>query len=106
MNPESSEPSSSTPRVRAVGPPNNMAVFNCRVIVAGSAESGEFTARGGDLAGIHAQGSSQREAMQAAVSAFKAKVAQWYVRGEEIPWVEPPEQPRAGEREFYVAVHL
>lgn len=99
-----SEPHS--PQVRLIGEPQPVPVFNCRVIVAPRDAAGKVVARAAELADLSAVGDSDREALQKVVAAFKAKVAQHVAAGEEIPWARPGDTPQAGEREYFVAVHL
>lgn len=93
------------PRVRLIGEPQSVPVFNCRVIVSRDA-NGKFTARAAELADLSTSGASQREALQKLIPAFKSKMAAYVASGAEIPWIKPGDQPRPGETELYVAVHL
>jgi hypothetical protein len=80
-------------------------VFNCVVDLQPAGPDGTVVARVMNLAGIEATGRSQREALAAAVGAFKAEVSRLYAAGQEIPWlVEPP--PASGAARRLIAVHL
>jgi hypothetical protein len=93
------------PRVRLIGEPQSVPVFNCRVIVSRAA-AGNFVARAAELADLSASGDSQREALQKLVTAFKARLAAHHASGDEIPWIKPGQQAQPGETELFVAVHL
>ncbi|HZL87185.1 MAG TPA: hypothetical protein VFB96_02315 [Pirellulaceae bacterium] len=81
-------------------------VYNCVVIVSPRDEQGLVRARCATVAGLEAAGHSEREALSQVVSAFKATIARHLAAGLPIPWVEPPEQPAAGEQQRFIAVHL
>ncbi len=78
--------------------------FTCLVYVANV--DGTITARVVNLDGIEASGSSERDVLGKIVPAFKKRVAELMSGGEEIPWIDPPEPPRAGEQKRIVPVHL
>jgi hypothetical protein len=79
-------------------------VFNC-VVHVGHADDGQVVARVANLAGIEARGRGEREALAAAVAAFKGAVSKYHAAGEAIPWVA--ELPlNAGESKRLIAVHL
>jgi predicted RNase H-like HicB family nuclease len=79
-------------------------VFNCVVHVSPPAD-GIVVARVVNLAGIEGRGRSEREALAQAVAAFKAAVSQYHAAGEAIPWLNPSD-PRLGESQRLIAVHL
>jgi len=93
------------PRVRVIGEPQSVPVFNCRVIVSHDAD-GKFTARAAELVDLSATGDSQREVLQKLVTAFKAQIAAYVAAGEEIPWIKPGHQRQPEESELFIAVHL
>lgn len=99
-------PDSESPKVRLIGEPESVPVFNCRVIVSPRDAAGKVVARAAELAELSAAGDTDREALQKVVAAFKAKVAAHVKAGEDIPWIRPGDTPHAGEREYFVAVHL
>ena len=81
-------------------------VFNCVLHVAEPDAAGMIIARAANLSGIAGQGRMRREAIAAAVSAFKAAVAGHHARGEAIPFILSPARPAPGETELLIAVHL
>lgn len=99
-------PDSESPRVRLIGEPESVPVFNCRVIVSPRDADGKVVARAAELAELLAAGETDREALQKVVAAFKAKMTAHVQAGEDIPWIRPGDTPQTGEREYFVAVHL
>jgi hypothetical protein len=93
-------------RVRPVGPPTDVPVYNCRVYVAPRNEQGVVVARAANLADVVGEGDSEREALQQVVARFKAKVQQFRDGQQEIPWIQPVPAPEPGETERWLAVHL
>lgn len=85
--------------------PQNVPVFNCVVHVAPADIDGTIVARVANLPGLEGRGRSEREALAAAVAAFKATVAAKTAAGETIPFIEPPPPP-AGQTQRLIAVHL
>src|SRR5262245_39405028 len=81
-------------------------VYNCVVIVSPRDEQGFVRARCATVAGLEAMGKSERDALSQVVSSFKATIARHLAAGLAIPWVEPPQQPAAGEQQRFIAVHL
>ena len=81
-------------------------VYNCLVLVAPRNAAGLVVARAANLAGLSAEGSSEREALQKLVPAFKAALAAYHAGGEPIPWLDPPHAPEPGEQQRWIAVHL
>lgn len=80
-------------------------VFNCVVDIAPSGPDGAIVARVINLAGIETTGRSEREALAAAVTAFKAEVGRLHSAGKNISWIA--EQPPAnGASRRLIAVHL
>ena len=84
---------------------NPVPVFNCVVHVAPPDAEGVVVARVANLPGLEGRGKSEREALAAAVTAFKAAVAAKTAAGEQLPFVEPPPPP-AGQTQRLIAVHL
>ena len=99
-------PDANSPRVRLIGDPQSVPVFNCRVIVSQRDAQGKIVARAAELADLSATGDTDREALQKLVAEFKAKMAAYVAAQEEIPWIRPGLSPGVGEREFFVPVHL
>jgi hypothetical protein len=81
-------------------------VFDCRVFVTSPDDRGVVRARCGNLAGVTAEGPSEREALLRLVARFKDVVRRHLEAGEPIPWVEPCPEPDAGERPRWIPVHL
>lgn len=94
------------PRVRPLGPPKNVPVFNCRVLVSPRNGEGVIVARAAEIAGIEGRGESEREALQQVVAAFKSLVAQFHQAGTPIPWLDPPHAKQPDDQERFIAVHL
>jgi hypothetical protein len=94
------------PRVKLIGEPQAVPVFNCRVIVSPRDTNGKIIARAAELANLSVVADADREALQKLVAAFKTRMAAHVAAGEEIPWVRPGEKPQPGEKELFVAVHL
>lgn len=92
--------------MRHVSPPESVPVFNCLVHVAPRNGAGLVVARAANLAGLSAEGKTEREALQKLVPAFKSALAAFVERGEAIPWLNPPESPQPGEQQRWIAVHL
>ena len=97
-----SEPSDPLARMKSPDVP----VYNCVVIVSPRHEAGLVPARCATIAGINAAGKSEREALAVVVAAFKATIARHLAADLPSPWIEPQEQPAAGEQQRFVAVHL
>ncbi|MEQ8789090.1 MAG: hypothetical protein RIC55_22450 [Pirellulaceae bacterium] len=94
------------PRVRPLGPPTDVPVYNCRVYVAPRNEAGVIVARAANLAEVAGLGESEREALQQIVALFKVKLAAFREAKQEIPWIDPVPPPEPGESERWIAVHL
>ncbi len=86
--------------------PGDVPVFNCHVYLSSPDEQGLITARVATLAGMVAQGRSEREALRNIVQRFKSLVAGHTARGEPIPWLDKPCAKGPGEAERFVPVHL
>jgi hypothetical protein len=86
--------------------PLGVPVFNCVVNVAPPTAEGIVVATAANLAGIAAQGKSEREALAAVVAQFKAAMSRYHASGAAIPWLEPPAPPGRGEVQRLIAVHL
>jgi hypothetical protein len=93
-------------RVRPVGPPSEVPVYNCRVYVARRNEQGLVVARAANLADVVGCGESEREALQQVVARFKTRIQQCRDGQQEIPWIQPVPAPEPGETERWLAVHL
>ncbi len=94
---------SQPPVVRNLG---TVPVYNCHVYLSGSVGSGPITARGASLPEVQATGSTEREALQNVVRAFKETIGRYTAAGQTIPWVDPPLPAAAGDRPRWVPVHF
>jgi hypothetical protein len=81
-------------------------VFNCLVILGKPDENGRRRGRVANLQGITAEGTSERDVMAALMKSFKACLQKYTEASEDIPWIDPPESPAAGEVERFIPVHL
>ncbi len=102
---EANSSEQAAPQVRQVGSPESVPVFNCRLLIKQSV-NGTFTARCAVLDTEPVSAPTKREALQQAVTAFKATIGISLVQGTPIPWLEPPLTPAAGEVELWVPVHF
>ncbi len=102
--------SSQTPQPKGSIPttekPAQVPVFNCHIYLSEPAADGRVVARCATLPEVQAEGTSQREAMQNAVAAFKRAIAAYLERGEAVPLRSEPLPREAGEAERLIAVHL
>ena len=103
---QSSGDDSSTPRVRQLGEPQQVPVFNCHVAVAQPNEKGLVVARILNLNDVQGQGKSERDALQDIIAKFKAYAAQKLADGKDIPWLDKPLQPQLDEQQRWIPVHL
>jgi len=85
---------------------NPVPVFSCIVILGRPDEAGKREARVANLAGITAEGHSERDLLTAIMKKFRAVTQDYTSRAEAIPWVEPPETPGEGESQRFIPVHL
>jgi hypothetical protein len=85
--------------------PPNVPVFNC-VVNVGPTGEGVVVATVANLAGMSGQGKSEREALAAVVTQFKAAMNQYHSAAQPIPWIDPPTAPAAGQTQRLIAVHL
>ena len=85
---------------------NPVPVFSCIVILGSPDETGRRQARVANLAGITAEGASERDLLTAIMKKFRAVTLGFTERGEQIPWIEPPETPGKGESQRFIPVHL
>ncbi|MCR9198925.1 MAG: hypothetical protein NXI04_09795 [Planctomycetaceae bacterium] len=85
---------------------NPVPVFSCIVILGQPDDSGKRQARVANLAGITAEGASERDLLTAIMKKFRAVTQGFTERGEQIPWIEPPETPGNGESQRFIPVHL
>jgi hypothetical protein len=93
-------------RVKALGPPQDVPVFNCIVNVSRNAADGLVTARMANLAGLEASGKSEREALAQLIAAVKTYLAARQTDRQPIPWLTTPVSPKTGEVQRFIALHL
>ena len=98
--------SDETTRVKAIGPPTSVPVYNCLALVSPRGSDGLVHARAANLSDLRTSGASEREALQHLVGAFKIIVAQCLAEGREIPFLKDPHPPRSDEQQRFIAVHL
>ena len=94
------------PRVRALGPPQEVPVYNCIVNIAPATSDGSVIARAANIAGMEGRGRNEREAIAQVVSTFKMMLKALHAAGEPIPWLPAPTKPLPNEKQLYIAVHL
>ena len=83
---------------------NPVPVFSCHVILKNA--DGMVHARVANLAGIEAQGETERDALMAVSRLFKDTVMAQHKAGDEIPWLEPAIKAADDEYERFIPVHL
>src|SRR5690606_14900191 len=102
MTSESSEPS----RVKKLGPPTGVPVYNCIALVSPRDEQGIVHVRAANIADLKTTGASEREALQHLVGAFKIVISQCLAEGRAVPLLAEPQPPAPGETPRLIAVHL
>ncbi len=85
---------------------NPVPVFNCIVILSEPDATGRLRGRVANLAGISADGFSERDVLTAIMKKFKNTVKEITAAKQTIPFLEPPESPQSGEVERFIPVHL
>ena len=83
---------------------NPVPVFNCHVIL--RQLDGKVYAKTANLAGIEAEGTSERDVLMAITRQFKDAVKSHHDSAGDIPWIEPPAKANAEEYERFIPVHL
>ena len=81
-------------------------VFNCIVILTRDTTTGRMSARVANMAGIAAEGNSERELLMLLSKRFKAFLMDCLQNNREIPWIDPAETPLPGEQQRFIPVHL
>lgn len=97
---------SGDPRVKKLGPPVGVPVYNCVALIASRGADGLVHARAANIAELRTSGASEREALQHLVGAFKIIVSQSLAEGREVPILAEPQDPQPGETQRLIAVHL
>lgn len=85
--------------------PGTVPVFNCMVILRRDEQTGRLSGRVTNLAGITAEGHSERDVLLSLTKQFKTVVGKLTADGKPIPWIDTP-RACAGEVERFVPVHL
>ncbi len=80
-------------------------VFSCTVYVSKNDE-GKARGRVANLAGIEANGNSERDVLMKVSKEFKSRVLKMFEAGEEIPWIEPPLPKNDSEQVRTIPMHL
>ena len=93
-------------RVRALGPPEEIPVFNCVVLIGPSEPPHAVRARVANLDGIEFFGRNEREALRQLIPAFKQRLTESRQQGVTIPWIDPPRSAEPHEQVRLIAVHL
>jgi hypothetical protein len=101
-----SEPPAEASRVKKIGPPTGVPVYNCIALVSPRSEDGLVHVRAANVSDLKTSGASEREALQHLVGAFKIIVSQAVAAGTEPPLLAEPHPRRADETERFIAVHL
>lgn len=94
------------PRVKKLGPPSGVPVYNCLALVAPRNAEGIVHARAANVSDLRTSGASEREALQHLVGAFKIIVSQSLAEGREVPLLKEPHPAQPGEVQRFIAVHL
>jgi hypothetical protein len=81
-------------------------VANCIVNIGRDDSDGLFVARVANFAGIEERGQTERQALAAAVAAFKAQMASCDAAGKTLPLLKIPVEAKPGEKQLLIAVHL
>lgn len=82
-------------------------VFDCHVLLTKPATPADsWSARCAAAETVTAEGPTERDVLMKIVSRFKFFVHEHHVRGEPIPWTNPPLSPQPGDLERWIPVHL
>lgn len=81
-------------------------VFNCVVILRREKATGQISARVANLAGLSAEGATERDVLLSITRQFKSVILERTAEAKPIPWLDPPEQPAEGECQRFIPVHL
>lgn len=96
----------STPRVKSLGPPVGVPVYNCIALVSPRNADGVVCVRAANLSDLKTTGASEREALQHLVGAFKIIVSQAVAEGRPVPLLAEQHPALPGEQQRFIAVHL
>lgn len=99
-------PSQGAARVKKLGPPQDVPVFNCLVAVSPRNGEGLIVARAIQVDGITVTAKTEPEALKGVVAAFKKLAAECTAGGNEIPWRKESHPLQPGDQQRFIAVHL
>ncbi|HUG17685.1 MAG TPA: hypothetical protein VMM56_01835 [Planctomycetaceae bacterium] len=86
---------------------NSVPVYDCHVILSPpDAEEHSYRAVVSNLPEVTAQGATERDCLHQIVSRFKAAIRACREEGRTIPWMEPKLEPKPGQQERWIPVHL
>ncbi len=88
------------------GGPGSVPVYNCVVILSPIADSSKLRGRIANLAGIAADGYTERDVLIQLSRRFKTVVQEYARCAQAIPWIEPPDSPGPDEQQRFIPVHL
>ncbi|MEQ9410164.1 MAG: hypothetical protein RIK87_20685 [Fuerstiella sp.] len=88
------------------GDGQNVPVYSCHVILSRPDNTGRLSGRTANLAGISAEGTSERDVLTSIMKQFKAAVQRYAQSNQSIPFLDPPEAPGPGDVERFIPVHL
>lgn len=83
----------------------NVPAFACLINVRKN-EDGTIFGSVANLAGIEISGNSERDVLMKLTREFKSQIAAILENGQEIPWVDPPCDPKPDEKRRSVPMHL
>ncbi|MBL8812835.1 MAG: hypothetical protein JNM43_21900 [Planctomycetaceae bacterium] len=86
--------------------PGTVPVFNCLVILRTSDDGRKLHGRVANLAGMTAESWSERELLMQLTRRFKDHLQTSLKNEQPVAWIDPPEEPQAGEQLRYIPVHL
>lgn len=92
-------------RVKIVGEPESVLVFNCPVIIS-RLDTGEIHGQVANLDGIESTAATEREVLQTIVNQFKKEMGKYIKVKQEPPWLEKPRTPLPDQVERMIPVHL
>lgn len=85
---------------------SSVPVFNCVVILSPIPGSTKLAGRIANLAGISAEGNTERDVLIQLTRRFKLTIQELNQKQQSIPWIDPPETPRPGEMQRFIPIHL
>ena len=80
--------------------------FSCHVILTPPQNGKPFQGRTANLEGIQVEAATERDVLMAIMERFRTEVRKHTESGQEIPFVDPPEEPGAGELVRFIPIHL